>query len=167
MPNHFHVIVAFSGITNNINRIIANGKRFMAYDIIERLKKKNAVDLLGQLSRAVSEFEKKRGKLHEVFEPSFDIKECATKKLLLQKIDYIHNNPCTGKWQLAHSPGGYIHSSAGYYESGVQGIYPLDNIMEVLQMDLRMAIEDIGMPSPFQETRLRQKPNRFQYVCNY
>lgn len=136
MPNHFHVLVAFSGINNNINRIVGNGKRFMAYDIIEKLKKKNATGILAKLSGAVTEFEKKRGKLHEVFEPSFDCKECMTKKFLLQKFEYIHNNPCKGKWQLATSPGEYIHSSAGYYENGTQGIYILTNIMDVLQMDL-------------------------------
>jgi len=108
----------------------------MAYDIIEKLKKKNAANILNQLSQAVTEFDKKRGKLHEVFEPSFDIKECLTKKFLLQKIDYIHKNPCTGKWQLAPSPALYVHSSGGYYEDGVQGIYEVNNIMEVLQMDL-------------------------------
>jgi hypothetical protein len=107
-----------------------------AYDIIDKLKKKSAVDFLGQLSAAVTEFEKKRGKLHEVFEPSFDIKECASKQFLEQKINYIHNNPCTGKWQLAHSGGEYVHSSARYYENGTPGIYPLDNIMDILQKDL-------------------------------
>ena len=136
MPNHFHVLIAFSGVSTNINRVVGNGKRFMAYDIIEKLKKKNAANILNQLSQAVTEFDKKRGKLHEVFEPSFDIKECLTKKFLLQKIDYIHKNPCTGKWQLAPSPALYVHSSGGYYEDGVQGIYEVNNIMEVLQMDL-------------------------------
>ena len=136
MPNHFHVLIAFSGVSTNINRVVGNSKRFMAYDIIENLKKKNAANILNQLSQAVTEFDKKRGKLHEVFEPSFDIKECLTKKFLLQKIDYIHKNPCTGKWQLAPSPALYVHSSGGYYEDGVQGIYEVNNIMEVLQMDL-------------------------------
>ena len=136
MPNHFHVLIAFSGVSTNINRVVDNGKRFMAYDILEKLKKKNAANILNQLSQAVTKFDKKRGKLHEVFEPSFDIKECLTKKFLLQKIDYIHNNPCRGKWLLAPSPALYVHSSGGYYEDGVQGIYEVNNIMEVLQMDL-------------------------------
>ncbi|MGN6296494.1 MAG: transposase, partial [Ginsengibacter sp.] len=32
MPNHFHVLIAFSGVSTNINRVVGNGKRFMAYD---------------------------------------------------------------------------------------------------------------------------------------
>jgi hypothetical protein len=121
MPNHFHALIAFCGVSTNINRLVGNGKRFMAYDIIEKLKKKNAGKILNQLSQAATVFDKKRGKLHEVFEPSFDIKECLTNKFLLQKIDYIHNNACTGKWQLAPSPALYVHSSGGYYEDGCSG----------------------------------------------
>ncbi len=45
-----------------------------------------------------------RGKLHEVFESSFDIKECFSKRIIIQKLNYIHFNPCTGKWMLADCP---------------------------------------------------------------
>ncbi|HEY5462028.1 MAG TPA: hypothetical protein VIJ95_02115 [Hanamia sp.] len=57
-------------------------------------------------------------------------------QFLVQKINYIHNNSGTGKWQLANCPVDYVHSSAGYYENGVRGIYQVDNIMDVLQIDL-------------------------------
>jgi hypothetical protein len=59
---------------------------------------------------------------------------------LRQKLDYIHNNPCTGKWNLADCPENYIHSSAGFYYGGVQGIYPVDNIMNLMDIDLSESI---------------------------
>ncbi len=39
MPNHLHVIIHFHNEHFNLNPIIANGKRFMAYEIINRLEK--------------------------------------------------------------------------------------------------------------------------------
>jgi hypothetical protein len=59
--------------------------------------------------------EKQRKKKHRVFEVSSDIKPCYTEKFLLQKLNYIHNNPTTGKWKLAKFPEEYFHSSASFY----------------------------------------------------
>ena len=39
MPNHVHALISFIDTKQCINTIIGNGKRFMAYEIIERLKK--------------------------------------------------------------------------------------------------------------------------------
>ncbi len=68
---------------------------------------------------------RKRGKLHEVFEDSFDIKECSTKKFVNQKLDYIHNNPCSEKWALTDCSENYLHSSGKFYSIGEQGIFPV------------------------------------------
>jgi len=38
MPNHVHVIISFIETEQSINNIIGNGKRFMAYDIIKKLR---------------------------------------------------------------------------------------------------------------------------------
>ena len=59
--------------------------------------------------------EKNRKKKHRVFEISSDIKPCYTEKFLLQKLNYIHNNPVSKKWKLASLPELYPHSSAAYY----------------------------------------------------
>ena len=37
MPNHVHAIISFTETEQNINNIIGNDKRFMAYDIIKSL----------------------------------------------------------------------------------------------------------------------------------
>ncbi len=42
--------------------------------------------------------------------------EIYTEEVLEQKLDYIHNNPCQGKWLLADDPTKYKYSSASYYE---------------------------------------------------
>ena len=87
MPNHLHALIAFANSGKNINKIIGNGKRFLAYEIVKRLKETGNYIILKQLSEAVEVTDKKRGKLHEVFEDSFDIKECMTEKFIRQKFE--------------------------------------------------------------------------------
>ena len=80
--------------------------------------------------------DKSRGKKHEVWIDSFDVKECRTEKFILQKLHYIHNNPCTGKWRLADSSIHYLHSSASYYISGSQGGYSVKDYRELMNKGL-------------------------------
>src|SRR5687767_12653376 len=75
MPNHLHALIGFSNSGKNLNRIVGDGKRFMAYAIVDKLKQEHNEIILDQLSKAVNASDKKIGKLHEVFEPSFDSKE--------------------------------------------------------------------------------------------
>jgi hypothetical protein len=59
----------------------------------------------------------------------------------LPKLDYIHKNPCRGKWNLAASPEEYPHGSAYFYATGIQGIYPVSNYMELKDVDLLKLVE--------------------------
>jgi hypothetical protein len=51
----------------DLNKIIGNGKRFMAYEIIKRLEQGKRKDILDYLAEYVSERERKKGQLHKVF----------------------------------------------------------------------------------------------------
>jgi hypothetical protein len=42
MPNHLHVIIEFSKADKKINAIVSNGKRFMAYEMINKLQQQSA-----------------------------------------------------------------------------------------------------------------------------
>ena len=136
MPNHVHATIAFRKTNKSINKIIGDGKRFIGYDIIKRLREKYFIDLLQELENAVNITDKKRGKLHEVWEDSFDWKECISDTFILQKLDYMHINPCTGNWMLAKNPFEYEHSSAHFYISGEQGKYPVTNFGELDDINL-------------------------------
>ena len=141
MPNHVHATIAFRKTTKSINKIIGDGKRFIGYEIIKRLKQNNSTDILQQLQNAVNKSDQQKGKLHEVWEDSFDWKECRRHDFVSQKLDYMHNNPCNGKWNLAANAYSYAHSSASYYISGEQGIYPVTNFMELEDVDLNSSIK--------------------------
>ncbi|NII29043.1 hypothetical protein HB364_28450 [Pseudoflavitalea sp. X16] len=136
MPNHIHVLIAFRNSEQLINQRIGAVKRFMAYEIIRRLQKAAKTSTLQILTKGVNATARKRGKLHEVFEPSFDGKHCRSSLFIKQKLDYIHHNPCSGKWQLVDYPAAYLHSSAKYYLTGSQGIFPVTNYMEIQDIDL-------------------------------
>ena len=94
MPNHLHCILFFPSPNFSLNKIIGNAKRFMAYEIIARLETANQTEILNQLASAVTEKEKSKGQKHKVFEESFDAKSIDNQKFFLQKLNYIHLNPC-------------------------------------------------------------------------
>ena len=83
---------------------------------MKRLAKDGREDILSILARLVTPEEAKRKKKHRVFEISSDIKPCYTEKILVQKLEYVHANPISGKWKLAETFDQYQHSSARFYE---------------------------------------------------
>ncbi len=115
MPNHIHVLIAIKTSGQTINTIVSNGKRFMAYGIIKRLNFLNLHEVIFTLSSGVTEREKSKGQVHRVFEHGFDVKICETEKFIEQKLNYIHHNPCSKKWNLAENPIDYKHSCMKFY----------------------------------------------------
>ena len=136
MPNRMHSIISFAKNGQNINTTVGNGKRFMAYEIVERLKVANKPQLLDTLSLAVPVNRKQRNQKHSIWEPTFDWKYCYGMEFILQKLEYIHSNPCRGKWDLCRDPTEYIHSSAKFYMTGDAGIYPVTHVGELSEIKL-------------------------------
>jgi REP element-mobilizing transposase RayT len=131
MPNHVHILLHYTTTKQSLNTIIGNGKRFIGYDIVKRLKEKGDLVLLNQMKEAVTAKDKERNKIHEVWKGTFDVKQCRTEKFILQKLNYIHNNPCSGKWSLCEKPYEYPHSSARFYD-GDKGGYRVKDYLDVL-----------------------------------
>ena len=119
MPNHFHAILYFPQTGYDLNKIIGNGKRFIAYEIIDQLKMQKEDNLLELMATAVTERERKKGQLHRVFEESFDAKPIYNQKFFMQKFNYIHHNPVSGKWNLVNDYTDNEHSSASFYDLNV------------------------------------------------
>ena len=72
MPNHLHFLLYYAKQKNTLNQSIGNGKRFMAYEIVKRLKNLNEAQLLEKMKSGVSQHDSKNGKFHQVFELSFE-----------------------------------------------------------------------------------------------
>ncbi len=118
MPNHLHLLVFVDKTCNNINLNIGESKRFMAYEIIKRLRNKSSNRILSILEKGVSKNEILKRKKHQVFRLSFDAKKVEGLDELTKVAEYIHHNPVTGKWRLAEDFTKYSPSSAAYYELG-------------------------------------------------
>ncbi len=136
MPNHVHVIIAFKNTGKNINTIVGNGKRFLAYELVKQLKNNGNIILLEKMQSWVDAAQKKINKLHQVFEPSFDWKECYNERFISQKLDYIHANPCVGENALVANPQDYEYSSAKYYLDGIEGNIKITTSLELEDINL-------------------------------
>jgi putative transposase len=53
-----------------------------------------------------------------------------SKSKLIQKLNYIHNNPLNERWNLAESPEMYIWSSASFYQNGANDFGFLTHFFE-------------------------------------
>lgn len=64
--------------------------------MIKRLEANNKNGLLQKLSAHVVLIRKVNKKLHDVWETSFDWKDSRRNTFVRQKLNYMHNNACTG-----------------------------------------------------------------------
>jgi REP element-mobilizing transposase RayT len=46
MPDHVHALIGFRNTGKSINSIVANGKRFMAYELVNLLQQQGRNDML-------------------------------------------------------------------------------------------------------------------------
>lgn len=53
-----------------------------------------------------------------------------SRKVALQKLEYIHRNPLAERWQLARHPCDYKYSSAKYYEWNEKNFTFLKDLLE-------------------------------------
>lgn len=95
MPNHLHLVLYYKNEKKSLNRIIADSKRFLAYEIVKRLKQLGKSDLLNILQQGVQTNERAKGKMHQVFRLSFDAKRVDEKEVE-SVLDYLHRNPVSG-----------------------------------------------------------------------
>lgn len=84
--------------------------------------------------------DRERNKQHEVWEDSFDWKHCRDANFVKQKLDYIHDNPVRGKWNLARTSVDYEHSSARFYQCGEHAAYLVTSYLELEDIDLTKSI---------------------------
>jgi hypothetical protein len=85
MLNHIHCILFFPGEDYDLNKIVGNGKRFMAYELIKRLEEKGLSKILLQLKEGLTHRDVAKGQKHKVFENSFDAKPIYTGNFFCKK----------------------------------------------------------------------------------
>lgn len=110
MPNHIHIIWEFLE-QNGKEMPHASFMKYTSHLIQKDLRKNSPNDLKSFAVNSYNrdfQFWQRNSLSTEVYTPS----------VVIQKLNYIHNNPCNGKWMLAASPINYKFSSACFYETG-------------------------------------------------
>jgi len=109
MPNHIHMVWR---VNNKFEpfEVQRDFLKFTAqqikYDLI-----KNNPELLKQF------YVSAKDRQYQIWERNPLSIELVTKKLLDQKILYIHGNPIQEKWQLSETAENYKYSSARFYDT--------------------------------------------------
>jgi REP element-mobilizing transposase RayT len=107
MPNHIHILWQ---LNSDYPRAQSQGAffKYTSHQFLVYLQNDYRLKLFEVF---------KHDRTHQFWEEAY-IKTCFTRSYTLQKLAYIHNNPCQAHWQLADLPHVYPWSSASFYELG-------------------------------------------------
>ncbi|EAZ80891.1 transposase [Algoriphagus machipongonensis] len=122
MPNHIHLIIECLKL-NGKEMPHASFLKFTGHECL-KLIRANSYTILEKFrvksTKKNYEFWKEDSMKIELYSP----------EIAIQKLDYIHNNPCQKKWMLSEDPISYDYSSFQFYETGKDRFGFLNNISE-------------------------------------
>lgn len=107
MPNHIHLLWRLQEpyIESNVQR-----------DFLKFVSQQIKFDLIKNQQHLLASFKSNaKDRDYQFWERRPYASEMYNRKVVEQKLDYIHNNPVSKKWNLASSPENYYFSSAAYY----------------------------------------------------
>ena len=121
MPNHVHLIWRIN---------LLNGKELPSGSFLKytahQFKKMLTADQLHEYRVDAP------NKQYEFWKRDPLAVELYTPDIIYQKLDYVHNNPLSGKWNLSENPIQYEYSSAAFYELGSKQFNFLRHIGDAL-----------------------------------
>ena len=121
MPNHLHLIWQL----NKLNGNETPKGSFLKYTAHKLLKE------LQDAGISANYVVNKANKKHEIWQRDALGIEIISPAVAKQKLDYIHFNPVSGKWQLSKDDISYYYSSARFYETGIDEFGFLNNLFSV------------------------------------
>jgi REP element-mobilizing transposase RayT len=107
MPNHIHLIWKVS-MNHKRSDVQRDFLKFTGQQIKFQLQKDNP-ELLQKLKVDLKDRE------YQIWQRNPLSIELYTNFITEKKLNYIHNNPCAGKWNLSSTPEGYFYSSSRFY----------------------------------------------------
>jgi putative transposase len=113
MPNHLHLIIYFRQ-RNQLSNWMRDLKKFTSVMIRQEIEHSGDLALLEKIRTP------ERREVFKVWQDRFDDLYLVSKKVMEQKLEYIHTNPLQAHWNLVTKPEDWIHSSASFYEIGKQ-----------------------------------------------
>ena len=124
MPNHIHLIWENLSM-NGKEKPHAGFMKFTGHQFLSALRENNP--------KMLEKFkvEKNSRKHHFWLRNALPI-WTYNRKVLEQKLKYIHLNPLQSHWNLAIDPNDYLYSSCSFYERGDQRYFWLTHYMDVI-----------------------------------
>ena len=107
MPNHIHLIIKFLA-NHTADQVFRDFHKYTAQQILKIMRNEESV-LINKFMVY------KKDRKHQIWQRDPKFKNIYSAQFLLQKVEYIHNNPIQPKWQLVERPEDYLYSSAAYY----------------------------------------------------
>ncbi len=128
MPNHAHFVMRCTEV-HPVSDFLRDFKSNTAKQIIWQYEAERNQRVLNFLMAAVLRPEKQEFK---VWDDEYVAKEIFTPSFLLQKIEYIHNNPLQPHWELVEYAEDYPWSSARFYSLDANPLIPLSDVRKFL-----------------------------------
>ena len=119
LENHLHLVVS----SDDISKTVKKFKSYTAKEILKLLQTRNVTTILEQFA-----FYKKAHKTHteyQVWQEGFQPKLIQSKKMMREKIEYIHNNPVKR---------GYVDETVYWRYSSARNYDGLDGLIEIERM---------------------------------
>ena len=127
MPNHVHALVQ-PGDGRTISEALQSFGSYTAHAILGKLRLEGREKMLA-FFRAGAQRDADRS--HRVWRP-IQAANVESEAFLIQKLEYIHDNPVAGRWRLTASRADYPHSSACYYDRGEAPAVEIDDVWRLL-----------------------------------
>jgi putative transposase len=125
MPNHLHLLIKLLNKTP-IEKVMGQFHSFSGHKIIDALKKNHATALLNSFMVGGM----RKGDRKYLFWEDSLARYVETGHVLVETLEYIHNNPVNKKWHLVDDRSDYQFSSASYYDNEKIPIIPIDDCWE-------------------------------------
>ena len=119
LDTHLHAIVAGPELA----RTIADLKKFTAGEILAQVKTERREWLLNQFAYFKAKY--KRTSQHQVWQEGVHPQSIASDEMMLQKLEYLHNNPV--KRGLVAAPEHWRYSSAHEWLPGASPVLRVDD----------------------------------------
>jgi REP element-mobilizing transposase RayT len=121
MPTHVHLIWQLNKL-NGRESPKASFLKFTAHKLLKQLQKERMDHQYTVIDGS---------KEHEIWQRDPLATEIISFSVAMQKLNYIHFNPVSGKWNLSKDDLSYHHSSARFYETGLDDFGFLKNLSTV------------------------------------
>ncbi len=119
MPSHIHMLVSDENFENDrLQNTLIEFRKFTGHKLADYIDRALAISL-----STVTHITASQGRSRQVWQPGWHVEAVASEHFLLQKANYIHENPVRkGFVRLAKD---WVHSSAGYWTNGENAEIPI------------------------------------------